>query len=173
MGKRKARSRRAAAKRATRKRTTGKRTSSKRVTPKRARTKPAGTERRATSRRARARAKKRPAVTRRRREDSEDRGRTIGLLREVALHHETSPAISAGDLDANWQRAQSAGDEAVGGSVSTPDQDRVDDIGHALGIEQPAEAPLRTSEEILQERDRRYWDFERRAGRRADQRREP
>jgi hypothetical protein len=81
--------------------------------------------------------------------------------------------VSAGDIDADWQRAESSGEEAAGGSVSTPDQDRVDDIGHALGVEQPAEAPLRSSEEILEERDRRYWDLERRAGRKADQRREP
>jgi hypothetical protein len=57
--------------------------------------------------------------------------------------------------------------------VSTPDQDRVDDIGHALGVEQPAQAPRRSSEEILEERDRRYWDLERRAGRKADKRRDP
>jgi hypothetical protein len=88
-------------------------------------------------------------------------------------HHETGPAASAGDMDADWQRAQSSGEEAVGGSVSTPDQDVVDEIGHALGVEQPMQAPLRTSGEILEDRDRRYWDFERRADRKAVKRREP
>jgi hypothetical protein len=121
---------------------------------------------------ARARATK-PTAGRRPRDGGEDRGQTIGLLREMTEHHETGPAATAGDLDADWQRAQSSGEEAAGGSVSTPDQDRVDDIGHALGVEQPAEAPLRTSEEILEERDRRYWEFERRAGRKADRGREP
>ena len=38
--------------------------------------------------------------------------------------------------------------------MSTPDQDRVDDIGHALGVEQPPAAPLRSSEEMLEELDR-------------------
>jgi hypothetical protein len=107
------------------------------------------------------------------REGAEDKGRTVGLLREVLEHHETGPAATAGDLDADWQRAQSSGEEAAGGSVSTPDQDRVDDIGHALGVEQPSTAPLRTTEEILEERDQRYWELERRAQRKATKRGEP
>jgi hypothetical protein len=91
----------------------------------------------------------------------------------VLDHHETGPAASAGDLDADWQRAQSSGEEAAGGSVSTPDQDVVDEIGHALGVEQPPTAPLRTSEEILKDRDRRYWELDRRAQQKATKRREP
>src|SRR5436189_37665 len=82
-------------------------------------------------------------------------------------------AASAGDVDADWQRAESSGEEAAGGSVSTPGQDRVDEIGHALGVEQSSQAPLRTSGEILGDRDQRYWDLERRASRKADKRREP
>ena len=127
----------------------------------------------APARRAKRRGRKRTTATRRGREGAEDQGRTVGLLREVLEHHETGPAASAGDLDADWQRAQSSGEEAAGGSVSTPDQDRVDEIGHALGVEQPSQAPLRTSGEILGDRDQRYWDLERRASRKADKRREP
>ena len=125
------------------------------------------------ARRVQRRGRKRTTATRRGKEGAEDQGRTVGLLREVLEHHETGPAASAGDLDADWQRAQSSGEEAAGGSVSTPDQDRVDDIGHALGVEQPATAPLRSSEEILEERDRRYWELERRAQDKASKRGEP
>jgi hypothetical protein len=127
----------------------------------------------APARRAKQRGRKRTTATRRGREGAEDQGRTVGLLREVLEHHETGPAASAGDLDADWQRAQSSGEEAAGGSVSTPDQDRVDEIGHALGVEQSATAPLRTTEEILAERDRRYWELEHRAQRKAAKRGEP
>lgn len=127
----------------------------------------------APARRAKRRGRKRTTATRRGREGAEDQGRTVGLLREVLEHHETGPAASAGDLDADWQRAQSSGEEAAGGSVSTPDQDRVDEIGHALGVEQPSAAPLRTTEEILAERDRRYWELERRAQEKAAKRGEP
>ena len=124
-------------------------------------------------RRAPRRGRKRTAATRRGREGAEDQGRTVGLLREVLEHHETGPAATGGDLDADWQRAESSGEEAVGGSVSTPDQDIVDEIGHALGVEQPSAAPLRSSEEMLEERDRRYWDLERRAQAKAAKRGEP
>jgi hypothetical protein len=125
------------------------------------------------ARRANSRGRKRTTATRRGRASAEDQGRMVGLLREVIEHHETGPAVSAGDLDADWQRAQSSGEEAVGGSVSTPDQDVVDEIGHALGVEQPSTAPLRTSEEILKDRDRRYWELDRRAQQKATKRREP
>ncbi len=127
----------------------------------------------APARRAKRRGRKRTTATRRGKEGAEDQGRTVGLLREVLEHHETGPAASAGDLDADWQRAQSSGEEAVGGSVSTPDQDRVDEIGHALGVEQPSAAPLRSSGEMLEERDRRYWELERRAQDKASKRGEP
>ena len=141
---------------------------------KRSRPKPKTSGRKATAgRRVKTRARKRTPATRRSRMDGEERGRTVGLLRDLVEHHETGPAASAGDVDADWQRAQSSGEEAVGGSVSTPDQDVVDEIGHALGVEQPMQAPLRSSGEILEDRDQRYWDFERRADRKAVKRREP
>jgi hypothetical protein len=121
----------------------------------------------------RARGMKRTGVPRRPDEGGEERGEVVPLLHELAEHHATGPAATGGDVDADWQRAESSGEETVGGSVSTPDQDRVDEIGHALGVEQPAEAPLRPTEEILEERDRRYWELERRAEKRADRRQEP
>jgi hypothetical protein len=127
----------------------------------------------APARRAKRRGRKRTTATRRGKEGTEDQGRTVGLLREVLEHHETGPAASAGDLDADWQRAESSGEETVGGSVSTPDQDRVDEIGHALGVEQPSAAPLRSSGEMLEDRDRRYWELERRAQDKASKRGEP
>ena len=170
MSKRKAKPRRAAAKRATRKRAPTRRAGTKPVRAK----KRAPTKRAAPARgKTRGRAKKRTAATRRSREGAEDRGQTVGLLRDLIEHHETGPRTTAGDLDADWQRAESSGEEAVGGSVSTPDQDLVDEIGHALGVEQPSQAPLRPTEEILEERDRRYWDLERRASRKASKRQEP
>jgi hypothetical protein len=142
---------------------------------KRSRPKAKASGRKATGgRRVKARARKRaPAARRRSQEDGEERGRTVDLLRDLIEHHETGPAASGGDMDADWQRAQSSGEEAVGGSVSTPDQDVVDEIGHALGVEQPMQAPLTTSGEILKDRDQRYWDFERRADRKAVKRHEP
>jgi len=72
----------------------------------------------------------------------------------------TSPKLSGGDVDADWKRAASVGEEAVGGSVATPDQDRVDDIGDALGVPRAPDDEIRTSAEILEERDRYRWEEE-------------
>jgi Family of unknown function (DUF6335) len=85
----------------------------------------------------------------------------VGLARDVAAHTETSPRLTGGDIDADWQGAYSSGEESVGGSVATPDQDIVDEIGRALGVEQEAAAPVRTSDEILRARDRLRWHLER------------
>jgi hypothetical protein len=88
---------------------------------------------------------------------------TVTQLEETAAHPGTSPALSGGDIDADWERAAASGEEAVGGSVATPDQDVVDEIGQALGVEQASDAPVVTSDEILRARDRHYWHLERQA----------
>jgi Family of unknown function (DUF6335) len=72
-----------------------------------------------------------------------------------AEYHSTSPKLSGGDVDADWERAASAGEEAVGGTVATPDQSVVDDLGGALGVPRAPDEALRTSSEILDSRDRR------------------
>jgi Family of unknown function (DUF6335) len=93
----------------------------------------------------------------------ESKEELVGLARDVAAHTETSPRLTGGDIDADWQAAYSSGEESVGGSVATPDQDIVDEIGRALGVEQEADAQVRTSDEILRERDRFRWHLERNA----------
>src|SRR5207302_5443839 len=85
---------------------------------------------------------------------------TSELLRELSEHHGVSPADSGGDVDADWQRAQSSGEEAVGGSVATPDQDVVDELARPLGVERPPNAPVITSDEIPTARDCRRWRTE-------------
>ena len=85
------------------------------------------------------------------------------LLRELGTYPDISAVLCGGDVDADWQRAAASGEEAVGGTVATPDQDVVDEIGHALGVEQASDAPVVTSAEILRARDRHYWHLARRA----------
>lgn len=70
-----------------------------------------------------------------------------------------SPVLTGGDIDAAWDQAAAVGDEAVGGTVATPDQDIVDEIGAAVGLEMDDHAFLRTNE-ILEERDERRWDLD-------------
>lgn len=73
---------------------------------------------------------------------------------EAARYTDTSPALSGGDVEADWQRAADVGEEAVGGTVATPDQDVVDELGGALGVPRAPDDEFRTSQEILEERDR-------------------
>lgn len=74
-------------------------------------------------------------------------------------HTETSPAITGGDIDADWESAYSVGDEAPGGDNPTPDQDIVDEIGRAVGIEYQDTEELKSEEKIAQ-RDRHRWELD-------------
>ena len=72
---------------------------------------------------------------------------------------QTSPAITGGDVDADWESAYSVGDEAPGGDNPTPDQDIVDDIGRAVGVEYEDNEELKGEEKIAK-RDRKRWELD-------------
>ena len=74
-------------------------------------------------------------------------------------HTETGPAITAGDVDANWEVAYSSGDEAPGGDNPTPDQEVVEEIGRALGVEYDDAEELKSTEKIRQ-RDQHRWELD-------------
>ena len=74
-------------------------------------------------------------------------------------HTETSPALTGGDVDADWESAYSVGDEAPGGDNPTPDQDIVDDIGRAVGVEYQDNEELKGEEKIAK-RDRNRWELD-------------
>jgi hypothetical protein len=90
----------------------------------------------------------------------EAQGRGVGApgqARKVGVHTNESPAISGGDVDADWKRSD-VGEETVGGSVSTPDQDVVDELGEAAGVVYDDDEPLDTEEKLLR-RDRKRWEL--------------
>jgi hypothetical protein len=93
-------------------------------------------------------------------DEGSERGHVIDMLAELDTHHEVGPVLCGGDFDADWARAESSGEEAVGGSEPTPDQDIVDELARALGVEQDTDAEFRTTSEILRERDRLRWTFD-------------
>jgi hypothetical protein len=72
---------------------------------------------------------------------------------------QTGPALTAGDVDADWESAYSVGDEAPGGDNPTPDQDIVDDIGKAVGVEYEDNEELKGEEKIAK-RDRKRWELD-------------
>lgn len=81
------------------------------------------------------------------------------LSDRIKQHTSTGPAITAGDVDANWEDAETVGDEAPGGDNPTPDQDVVDEIGRALGVEYDDDEELKGGDEIAS-RDRHRWELD-------------
>jgi hypothetical protein len=77
----------------------------------------------------------------------------------LSEHNETGPALTAGDVDANWESAYSTGDEAPGGDNPTPDQDIVDEIGRSLGLEYQDNEELKGADKI-EARDRKRWELD-------------
>jgi Family of unknown function (DUF6335) len=81
------------------------------------------------------------------------------LREHLREHTETGPGLTGGDIDANWELAYSSGDEAPGGDNPTPDQEVVDDIGRALGVEYQDDEELRGAPKI-EDRDRHRWELD-------------
>jgi Family of unknown function (DUF6335) len=81
------------------------------------------------------------------------------LRERLNEHTETSPALTAGDVDADWESAYSVGDEAPGGDNPTPDQDVVDDIGRAVGVQYDDNEELK-GEAKISKRDKHRWELD-------------
>jgi hypothetical protein len=81
------------------------------------------------------------------------------LEEALTEHTATGPALTGGDLDADWQSAYNTGDEAPGGDMPTPDQAVVQDIGTAMGVEYNDDEELKGVDKIEQ-RDRHRWELD-------------
>lgn len=80
------------------------------------------------------------------------------LVDALAEHTDESPVLTGGDIDADWQRADDVGEEAVGGTVATPEQNQVDGLGRAWGVEHHDDEPVHTIDK-LEKRDRHRWEL--------------
>jgi hypothetical protein len=81
-------------------------------------------------------------------------------LRERLDEHKSMGLdIAGGDIDVDLEDAYFTGDEAPGGDNSTPDQDIVDDIGKALGVEYEDNEELKAADKVI-ERDRNRWELD-------------
>jgi hypothetical protein len=69
------------------------------------------------------------------------------------------PAVTGGDLDANWEAAQFSGDESAVSSMPTPDQNVVDNIGRAMGVTYEDNEPLKVGEKE-RDRDKHRWELD-------------
>jgi hypothetical protein len=80
------------------------------------------------------------------------------LEEKLREHTSQDPRLSGGDVDAAWDDSDVAGEESVGGSAPTPDQDNVDELGQAAGVTYQDEEPLNSDKKIL-DRDRHRWEL--------------
>lgn len=93
-------------------------------------------------------------------EEIDDLGEVLSEVEASQQHDESvSPVLTAGDVDARWDEAESAGEETVGGSNPTPGQDVVDEIGRAAGITYQEGEPLRIGEKE-HDRDVHRWELD-------------
>jgi len=81
------------------------------------------------------------------------------LSQRLRANTDTSPVLSGGDIDARWDEADSAGDEAVAGSSATPEQNVVDDLGQAVGITYQDNEELKVGEKE-RSRDQHRWELD-------------
>jgi len=81
------------------------------------------------------------------------------LTHTLKEHAGLTPAITAGDVDANLEDAYFSGDETPGGENPTPDQEVVDEIGKALGVEYQDNEELRSGDKVV-ERDKHRWELD-------------
>jgi hypothetical protein len=82
-----------------------------------------------------------------------------GMAQRLRDHPESGPALTGGDVDANWEDAYRTGDEAPGGDNPTPNQDVVHEIGRSLGIDYADGEELKGAPKI-EERDRHRWELD-------------
>lgn len=80
------------------------------------------------------------------------------LENKLNEHTFVDPSLSGGDVDAAWEDSIQVGEESVGGSVSTPDQDVVDELGDAAGLHYRDDEALNSDKKIL-DRDRNRWEL--------------
>ncbi|MEA5593836.1 DUF6335 family protein [Rivularia sp. UHCC 0363] len=81
------------------------------------------------------------------------------MKEKLNQYNSTSPELTGGDVDAYWEGANSVGDEAVGGTVATPDKNVTEELGKAVGLEMDDQQPLQTND-ILDRRDDRRWELD-------------
>jgi hypothetical protein len=81
------------------------------------------------------------------------------VAQSIRQHKGMSTDIAGGDVDVDVEDAYFTGDEAPGGDNPTPDQDIVDDIGKALGVEYQDNEELKAVDKVT-ERDRKRWELD-------------
>jgi hypothetical protein len=87
-----------------------------------------------------------------------------GVLPNAFRHRDAIPhedeRMRAGDPDDSGLANEYVGEDIPGGSTPTPDQNEVDEIGRAYGLQDEDNGSLRTSSEVLAKRDRKRTELQ-------------
>jgi len=81
------------------------------------------------------------------------------LRERLREHTDTDPILSGGDIDARWEDADSSGEESVSGSVATPEQNDVQEMGEAIGVTYQENEELKVGEKE-RSRDKKRWELD-------------
>jgi hypothetical protein len=84
---------------------------------------------------------------------------TIPRRRDELIPAEAE-TILVGDPDDHCLANEYVGEETPGGTSPTPDQNGVDEIGRAYGLQEEDTGPLRSAGEILSRRDRHRMELQ-------------
>ena len=89
-----------------------------------------------------------------------DRDTGLGrAIQQIRKPHLSNTNLTGGELDDDWYDAEVGGEEAVGGSNPTPDQNVTEDLLISMGIPSADGQPVQTLPDFL-ERDQDRWELE-------------
>jgi len=86
------------------------------------------------------------------------RAGSAGLAYRLKHDPLADPAITAGDLAANWESAQEGGEDSPIGDAPTPDQNVVEEVAGAMGITYADDEELKVGEKE-RSRDKHRWEL--------------
>jgi hypothetical protein len=93
------------------------------------------------------------------RRGSAARSGRAALQASLNEHTGMTPELTGGDVDADWENAYFSGEEAPGGDNPTPDDNVVDGMGKALGVEYQDNEDLKAADKVI-ERDKHRWELD-------------
>jgi hypothetical protein len=81
------------------------------------------------------------------------------LSERLRENNGVDPRLSGGDIDAQWDMAESQGDEAATGSQPTPGQNDTEETAAAMGISYADDEELKVGEKE-RSRDEHRWELD-------------
>jgi Family of unknown function (DUF6335) len=78
---------------------------------------------------------------------------------EEAMDAIEDSSVTGGDIDVDPYLAEVVGEEAIGGTTPTPDQNVIDEVANSVGMDMPDQGFVYTNE-ALEHRDADRWELD-------------